>query len=304
MENTKPILVVGSAALDTLKTPLGSEDDALGGSSFYFSTAASLYAPVRLVAVVGEDFPMEKIDFLKNRPVDMEGLEIAKGETFRWGGRYYRDPNKRDTLFTRLGVFENFDPKIPDHFRSSPFVFLGNIHPSLQLRVLDQIEEPELVVLDTMNFWIQGTPKELDKAIARANVLIVNDEEAVELTGKSALIDAAEDLLKRGPETVVVKKGQHGAVLFRPDGDVFFVPGYPLRKVKDATGAGDTFAGGFLGYLASQDLSDPMVWRRAIVHGSVVASYVVEEFSMRRTSELTQEMIEERVADFRRLTEF
>jgi sugar/nucleoside kinase (ribokinase family) len=187
MAEAKPILVVGSAALDTLKTPMGNEDDALGGSSFYFSSAASLYAPVRLVAVVGDDFPMEKIEFLKSRNVDLSGLEIAEGETFRWGGRYYRDPNKRDTLFTRLGVFESFEPKIPKHFHDSPFIFLGNIHPDLQLKVLNQIANPELVVLDTMNFWIQGTPKELDKVIVRANVLIVNDEEVIELTGKEAL---------------------------------------------------------------------------------------------------------------------
>lgn len=305
MAEARPILVVGSAALDTLKTPMGNENDALGGSSFYFSTAASLYAPVRLVAVVGDDFPMDKIEFLKSRNVDLSGLEIASGETFRWGGRYYRDPNKRDTLFTRLGVFENFDPKIPDHFRDSPFVFLGNIHPTLQLKVLDQIKDPELVVLDTMNFWIQGTPKELENAIARANVLIVNDEEVLELTGKEALIDAAEDLIARGPQTVVVKKGQHGAVLFREKGDTFFIPAFPLRKVKDATGAGDTFAGGFLGYLATQpNLDDPMVWRRAVAHGSVIASYVVEEFSMRRTMSITQDEIEKRVLRFREMTEF
>ncbi len=305
MAAAKPILVVGSAALDTLKTPMGNEDDALGGSSFYFSSAASLYAPVRIVAVVGDDFPMEKIEFLKDRGVDFSGLEIAKGETFRWGGRYYRDPNKRDTLFTRLGVFETFEPKIPPHFRDTPFVFLGNIHPSLQLKVLDQIKNPELVVLDTMNFWIQGTPKELDRAITRAHVLIVNDEEAVELTGKDSLINAAGALLERGPSTVVVKKGQHGAVLFRERGEVFFMPAFPLRVVKDATGAGDTFAGGFLGYLAAQpDLDDPMVWRRAVVHGSVVASYVVEDFSMRRTATLSEREIEVRVEKFREMTAF
>ena len=304
MESAKPILVVGSAALDTLKTPFGDAEDALGGSSFYFSTAASLLAPVRLVAVVGSDFPFDKIEFLKQRNVDTEGLETAEGSTFRWGGRYYRDPNKRDTLFTRLGVFEAFDPKIPDHFKKTPLVFLGNIHPSLQLKVLDQIENPELVVLDTMNFWIQGTPDELEEAIKRTDVLIVNDEEAFELTEEHSLIDAAENLMKRGPKTVVVKKGQHGAVLFREDGDVFFAPAFPLRLVKDATGAGDTFAGGFIGYLASHDLNDPMVWRRAIVHGSVVASFVVEDFSMERTKTLTLDEITERVQKFHDMTDF
>lgn len=302
--SAKPVLVVGSAALDTLHTPMGSEEDALGGSSFYFSTAASILAPVRLVAVIGSDFPMEKIEFLKSRDVDLSGLETAEGSTFRWGGKYYEDPNKRDTLFTELGVFESFDPKIPEHFKKSPLVFLGNIHPSLQLKVLDQIEDPELVVLDTMNFWINGTPEELKKAIARCDILIVNDEEAFDLTGKHSLIEAAEELFTMGPKALVIKKGQHGAMLFRPGGEIFSAPAYPLRTVKDATGAGDTFAGGFLGYLASHDLQDPDVWRNAVIHGTVVASYVVEDFSMRKTIELDQEMIQKRVDDLKKMTSF
>ncbi len=300
----KHILVVGSAALDSVETPSGKVDHVIGGSSFFFSTAASLLAPVRLVAVIGDDFPMEKIDFLKERDIDLEGLETAVGETFSWGGRYYEDPNKRDTLFTRLGVFERFDPKIPDGFRSTPLVFLGNIHPALQLKVLDQIEKPELVVLDTMNFWIDGTPKLLAEVISRVDVLIVNDEEAMQLTGRYDLLGSTEELISRGPETIVVKKGMHGAMLVRHDGDIFFVPAYPVRTVKDPTGAGDTFAGGFLAYLAGHDLGDPLSWRRAVVYGSVVASYVVEDFSMWRTQVLTTEEIDQRVEKFQEMTTF
>ncbi len=303
--NGKPILVVGSAALDTVESSAGREEDILGGSSFFFSTAASLFAPVRLVAVVGSDFPMEHIEFLRDRPVDLSGLEVAEGETFRWGGRYdTADPNKRDTLFTSLGVFENFEPKIPDHFRDSPVLFLGNIHPGLQLRVLDQLVGPELVVLDTMNFWIQGTPDELAEVIRRSHVLIVNDEEALQLTGRADIYRAAEELMARGPRAVIVKKGQHGAVLIQGDGDLFFAPAYPVAEVRDPTGAGDTFAGGFLGYLASQDLDDSLAWRRAVVHGSVVASFLVEDFSLRRTRDLTLAEVERRVEDFREMTRF
>jgi len=304
MGSEKPILVVGSAALDTLKTPFGDADDALGGSAFYFSTAASLLAPVRLVAVVGSDFPHEQIEFLKKRNVDLSGLEMAEGATFRWGGRYHKDPNKRDTLFTELGVFESFQPKIPEVNRTTPFVFLGNIHPALQLQVLDQITRPELVVLDTMNFWIEGTPDLLTQAIKRCDVLIVNDEEACQLTGRFSLFDAADDLLEKGPSAVVVKKGQHGAILFRRGGECFFAPAYPVRTVKDPTGAGDTFAGGFLGYLASHDLHDAAVWRRAVVYSSVIASFVVEEFSMERTKTLDLRQVEERVEQLRQQTVF
>lgn len=304
MPDPKSILVVGSAALDSLETSVGNEEDALGGSSFYFATAASLYAPVRLVAVVGSDFPTEKIEFLKSRNVDISGLEISEGETFRWGGRYHTDPNKRDTLFTKLGVFETFNPEISPENRKSPFVFLGNIHPSLQLKVLDQMNGPELVVLDTMNLWIETTAEELDRVIRRSHALILNDEELQQLTGEMSLITGAEKLMERGPHTVVVKKGQHGANLYRKGGEVFFCPAYPVRTVKDPTGAGDTFAGGFIGYLASQDLSDPAAWRQAVVHGSVLGSFVVEEFSMRRTAKITTDDVESRVSDFRTMTAF
>lgn len=299
-----PVLVVGSAALDTLHTPSGSEKDILGGSSFYFSTAGSLFTPVRLVAVVGSDFPMDEIAFLNDRSVDASGLEVAEGETFRWGGRYDSDPNVRETLFTTLGVFQDFAPKIPEHFRQTPFVFLGNIHPSLQLSVLDQIDKPELVVLDTMNFWISGTPDELDKAIRRSDVLIVNDEEASELTGKVNLFDAADDLLAMGLKALVVKKGQHGAVLIRPGDELFFVPAFPVRTVKDPTGAGDSFAGGFLGHLANGDLSDSQTWRDALVAGTVVASTVVEDFSLRRLKTATRDELTTRMDQLRRMTRF
>ncbi len=302
--NEKPVLVVGSAALDSVESPLGKVEDALGGSSFFFSTAASLFAPVRLVAVIGSDFPMEKIEFLKGKNVDTTGLETAEGETFRWGGVYHEDPNLRDTLFTKLGVFENFDPKLPEDYRNTPIVFLGNIHPALQLKVLDQLNNPELVVLDTMNFWIDGTPDLLEKVISRVDAMIINDEEAAMLTGQTDLRKAAANLFERGPSSIIIKKGQHGAVLLRKDGDIFCIPAYPVNLVKDPTGAGDTFAGGFVSYFAKHDFNNSKNWRQAIVHGTIVASYVVEDFSMDRTRNLTVEEVKERIGTLRRMTEF
>ena len=300
----KEILVVGSAALDTVEAPAGKVDDILGGSSFYFSTAASLLAPVRLVAVTGSDFPKEKIEFLKSRDVDLNGLETAEGETFRWGGRYYEDPNKRDTLFTKLGVFEQFQPKIPEHFKSTPLVFLGNIHPALQSQVLDQIENPDLVVMDTMNFWINGTPGELKEVLKRVDVIMINDEEATDLTGKTDLLAAVDQIYTLGPKNIVIKKGQHGAMLFRDNGEMFSLPAYPVRKVVDPTGAGDTFAGGFMGYLASHPLEDKMTWRRAVLMGSVLGGFVVEDFSMEKTKVLTQQDIDRRIEQYKELVSF
>lgn len=301
---SKPILVVGSAALDSVESPAGKVDDALGGSSFFFSTAASIMSPVRLVAVVGTDFPHEEIRFLEQREVDLRGLEKREGATFRWGGKYHDDPNKRDTLFTELGVFESFEPVIPDHFRDSPIVFLGNIHPQLQLDVLKQIEKPELIVLDTMNYWIHGTHDLLMEAISKIDVLIVNDEEAFDLTGEHDILTAVEALFRFGPSSVVLKKGQHGSMLARENGDVFFLPAYPTRKVKDPTGAGDTFAGGFLGYLAAHNLENGHDWRLALGYGTIIASFLVEDFSMERTKNLTLEQVDERMAEFRTMTQF
>ncbi len=301
---TKPILVVGSAALDSVESPAGKVDDALGGSSFFFSTAASLMAPVRLVAVIGTDFPLNKIEFLHDRDVDMGGLITQEGKSFRWGGKYHQDPNLRDTLYTELGVFEHFDPEIPEVFKNTPIIFLGNIHPSLQLKVLKQVSNPKLVVLDTMNLWIDTTLDELKEVISRVDVLIVNDEEALQLTGKNDLYSAAEALFNDGLENLVIKKGQHGAMLLREGGEIFFVPAFPVSDVKDPTGAGDTFAGGFLGYLASHDMNDRLVWRKAVVYGSVIASFVVEDFSMNRTKDLTIEEIEDRVVEFRNMVAF
>jgi len=300
----KPVLVVGSTALDTVECPAGKVEDALGGSCFFFSTAASLMTPVRLVGVVGTDFPMDKIDFLKNRNVDLRGLQVKEGNTFRWGGRYHEDPNLRDTLFTELGVFEQFNPELPEHFRSTPLVFLGNIQPSLQLKVLEQINNPELVVLDTMNLWIDLTLDTLKEAVSRVDLIIVNDEEALQLTGKVNLLQAVVELFRMGPDKVIVKKGQHGAMLFDSQGRRFYAPAYPVMNVKDPTGAGDTFAGGFLGYLASHDMDDPATWRRAVIYGSVIASFAVEDFSMNRTRDLTMEEVECRVEELRDLVSF
>lgn len=297
------VLVVGSAALDTVKTPYGEVDDALGGSAFFFSAAASYFCPVRIVAVVGDDFPMEKIEFLKKKDVDMTGLEVAPGKTFRWGGVYHQDMNQRDTLFTDLNVFEAFTPKLPPEFRRIPYIFLANIHPALQMQVLDQIEDPQMVLLDTMNLWIDTDLEGLKNVMARVDAVIVNDQEARMLTGESNLIKAARGVIDLGPRTVVVKKGEHGAFIISED-DYFALPAYPLESVFDPTGAGDSFAGGMIGYLAQQDDSSPQTFRKALVYGTVIASFLVERFSVDRLKDLNQVEIDQRYQRLAEITRF
>ncbi|HES60274.1 MAG TPA: sugar kinase, partial [Caldithrix sp.] len=284
------ILVVGSLAYDTIETPWGKMDDALGGSALYFSAAASHFSPVNVVGVVGSDFDSSKISFLKKRKVNFDGLYVESGDTFRWGGRYHDDLNKRDTLFTYLNVFERFQPKIPMHYRKSEYVFLANIDPELQLQVLDQIDHPKLIVLDTMNFWISGKRRILEEVIKRCDILIVNDQEARELTNKPNLIKAARLLTEKGPQTIIVKKGEHGCMMFHND-NYFFAPAYPLEKVIDPTGAGDSFAGGFLGYVAKQNKLDHDTLKKGVVYGSVIASFNVENFSFAQLEKLTVEEI-------------
>ncbi len=300
------ILVVGSVALDTLETPFGRADDALGGSATFISAAASFFASdIRLVGVVGEDFPQDGIDFLRSRGVDLAGLEVVPGgKTFRWSGRYHDDMNGRDTLDTQLNVFADFNPQIPADWRSPDFLALGNIHPALQQQVLGQMaKRPKLVVLDTMNLWIDLTPDELKATMARVDVVIVNDTEARQLTGESNLIRAAKAIRALGPSIVIVKKGEHGALLFTPTA-FFSAPAYPLEDLFDPTGAGDTFLGGFIGYLArTGDLSDDNL-KRAVVHGSVLASFCVEAFSVERLKTLTEAQVSERVNAFRDLSAF
>ena len=297
------ILVVGSVALDSVQTPFGTAKRVLGGSAVFFSSAASLLGPVRVVGVVGEDYPMEKLDFLVERGVDLTGIERAPGESFFWAGRYSHDLNSRDTLETRLGVFAEFKPRIPEEFKDSRFVFLGNIDPVLQLDVLDQVHSPEVVVCDTMNYWIGGSRGALLELLKRVDIFMVNDDEVTELAEDHNLLRAARWVQERGPELVVVKKGEHGAVLYGPE-SVFFVPGFPLEVVLDPTGAGDAFAGGFLGYLTSIQSLTADDYRRAMVYGSAMGSFAVESFSVDRLQTLQNGEILRRVLDFKEMTTF
>ena len=297
------ILVVGSLAYDTVETPWGKMDDALGGSALYFSAAASHFSPINVVGVVGSDFDSSKISFLKKRGVNFDGLYVESGDTFRWGGRYHEDLNQRDTLFTYLNVFERFQPKIPVQYRKAEYVFLANIDPELQLQVLEQIDQPKLTVLDTMNFWISGKQQLLDEVIKKCDILIVNDQEARELTQKPNLIKAARLLTEKGPKTIIVKKGEHGCMMYHND-SFFFAPAFPLEKVIDPTGAGDSFAGGFLGYVANENKVDEDTLRKGVIYGSIIASFNVEDFSFTRLANLTKEELEERVQKFSQLTSF
>lgn len=297
------ILVVGSVALDTVETPFGRADDALGGSATFFSAAASLFGPVQLVGVVGDDYPLGALDFLSERGVDLSGLEQAAGESFRWSGVYSFDLNSRETLETRLGVFADFDPKIPEEFRDAEWVFLGNIDPELQLGVLDQVRSPRFVACDTMNLWIEIKRDRVLDLLKRVDMLLVNDAEARQLSGDHNLARAARWIMDQGPRYLIIKKGEHGAILFTPQ-SVFFAPGFPLEEVFDPTGAGDAFAGGFMGHLAQCGRVDDGDLRRAVIYGSVLGSFAVEKFSVERFRDLTADEIEDRVRAFREMTVF
>lgn len=297
------ILCVGSVALDSVETPFGKADRVLGGSAVYFTGAASLFSDVQVVGVVGDDYPMADLDFLRERGADLSGIERAAGESFFWSGRYHFDLNTRDTLETRLGVFADFQPKIPSSFRASRIVFLGNIDPTLQLDVLEQVTDPDVVACDTMNYWIEGAREELLRLLERVNILLVNDEEVRQLAGEPNLLKAARWVQERGPEIVVVKKGEHGAILFADDW-VFYAPGYPLEEIFDPTGAGDAFAGGFMGHLARAGSLEPTELRRAMIYGSALGSFACEAFSVDRLRELPLADIDQRVAEFRSITAF
>jgi len=297
------ILVVGSVAFDTIETPYGRAEEVLGGSAAYFAVAASYFAPVQLVAVVGEDFPAQERAFLASRDIDLSGLTVSQGRTFRWTGRYHEDMNIRDTLDLQLNVFSDFSPQLPANFRDTPFVFLANINPGLQGGVLDQLSHPRLIACDTISHWIEGARSELEALLKKVDILIINDEEARLLSGERNVVRAARKILAAGPRMLLVKRGEYGVLLFSPN-SIFAVPAYPLEEVFDPTGAGDSFAGGFLGYLAqSGDLSEAGL-RKAIVYGSIVASFVVEDFSLRRLHGLTRDDIERRYRQFVSLTEF
>jgi sugar/nucleoside kinase (ribokinase family) len=298
------ILVVGSVAFDTILTPHGNADEVLGGSASYFAVAASYFAPVKLVAVIGEDFPEQERAFLASRNIDLQGLSVSKGRTFRWTGKYHEDMNMRDTLDLQLNVFATFRPVLPASYRDCPFVFLANINPGLQDGVLDQLTtKPKLIACDTISHWIEGARPELEALLRRVEMLVINDEEARLISGERNVVRSARKILGMGPQTLLVKRGEYGVLSFSPN-SVFAVPAYPLEEVFDPTGAGDSFAGALLGYLAaSNDLSEANV-RKAIVYGSVVASFVVEDFSLRRLKTLTRDDIERRYRQFVSLTEF
>lgn len=297
------ILCVGSVALDSVETPFGKADRVIGGSAVYFAAAATLFNPVQVVGVVGDDYPMDDLDFLTRRGADLTGIQKVPGESFFWAGKYHYDLNSRDTLETRLGVFADFAPQIPQTFREARHVFLGNIDPKLQHDVLDQVSNPDVVACDTMNFWIDGARDALVSLLERVHVLVVNDEEVRQLANEPNLLKAARWVQERGPDYVVVKKGEHGAILFGKDW-LFFVPGYPLEEVFDPTGAGDSFAGGFMGFLGQAGTLDPHDLRLAMVYGSALGSFAVESFSVNRLVDLTAADVRRRVAEFRELTAF
>lgn len=298
------LLVVGSVAFDSVETPFGVREEVLGGSATFFSTSASFFTQsVQVVAVVGEDFPKEHEEFLKGRGVDLTGLTRTPGKTFRWKGKYSHQLNEAQTLDTQLNVFEAFDPKLPEQYRDAEYVFLGNIHPELQARVVDQVKGPKLVAADTMNFWIEGFRPALLKTLEKVDLLFINDGEARQLSGEHNIVKAAQAILKMGPKRVVIKRGEYGALLF--DGEqIFSCPAFPLQEVFDPTGAGDTFAGGFMGHVALSGRLDEVGLRRAMVLGSTMASFTVEQFSIDRLREIELANVHRRYSEFKKLTHF
>ena len=299
------LLVVGSLALDTIETPFGKEEFTLGGSATFISTAASYFGEgVRLVGIVGYDFPQKEIDFLKSKKIDLSGLEISKDKkTFHWHGVYSEDMNTRESITTELNAFATFDPVIPSEFTKSDFICLGNVDPIIQGKVIRQIDKPKLVMIDTMNFWIEGKPAELKETMKLVDIMVINDSEVRLISGENNLINGARKIMKMGPKILIVKKGEHGAMLITHD-DIFIVPAFPLDKVLDPTGAGDSFAGGFMGWINhSNDYSTDNL-KLAIVFGSVMASLAVEKFSLDGIRNLSNEIIMKRFKAFRDITQF
>ena len=300
------ILVVGTVAFDAIETPFGKTDKIVGGAATYICLSASFFTKkLNLVSVVGEDFPNEAIQMSKNKSVDTKGLQIKKGEkTFFWSGKYHNDMNTRDILDTQLNVLENFDPIVPEQFQESEFLMLGNLMPSVQKKVLSQMKSrPKLVVLDTMNFWMDLFMDDLKDALREVDVLTINDEEARQLSGEYSLVKAAKIILKMGPKYLIIKKGEHGALLFNSN-EVFFAPALPLEEVFDPTGAGDSFAGGFIGYLAkTNDISFENM-KRAVINGSAMASFCVEKFGTQKLTEINKENVDARINEFVNLVQF
>ncbi len=297
------ILVVGSVAFDVLKTPTKEADRVLGGAATYFALSASFFTQVNVVAVVGDDFTEDDRTIFEGRPVDLSGLETARGTTFRWGGEYSQDLTQRTTLFTDLGVFEKFQPTIPEHFRRSSLVFLANIHPTLQVEVMKQVSSPKLIGADTMNYWIERTPDELREMLSKIDVLVINDEEARQLGGEHNLVKAAARIRAMGPSTLVVKRGEYGVLCFR-ESERFATVSFPLETAVDPTGAGDSFAGGFMGYLATRERLDDQAVRQAIIFGSVLGSFCVEDLGTARLVRLGRDEVYQRYQEFKTLTDF
>lgn len=301
----RDLLIVGTVAFDAVETPFSKSDKILGGAATYIGLAASHFdIKAGIVSVVGDDFPEDYINLLRDRNIDLKGLEIVKGgKTFFWSGRYHNDMNTRDTLDTQLNVLADFEPKVPKKFKDVKIVMLGNLHPAVQLSVLEQVNHTELVVLDTMNFWIESTPELLSKVISKVDVITINDEEARELTGEYSLVKAARKISDMGPDYVVIKKGEHGALLFYED-EMFFAPALPLEEIFDPTGAGDTFAGGFTGYLASKNNYSFEAMKNAVIYGANLASFSVEKLGTERMIDLEEKDIKNRLGLFNSLTQF
>jgi sugar/nucleoside kinase (ribokinase family) len=297
------ILIVGSLAFDDIETPFGRSDNTLGGSSTYIALSASYFTDkIQMVGVVGSDFEQQHFDLLHSRSIDTKGVQkIEEGKTFRWAGRYHYDMNTRDTLDTQLNVFADFDPVVPEPYRNAEFVCLGNIDPELQLKVLGQISKPKLVILDTMNFWIESKPDELKKTLQNVDIFILNDSEARLLSGDPNLVKSARIIREMGPKTLIIKKGEHGALLFTDNG-IFVAPAFPLESIYDPTGAGDTFAGGFIGHLSRCETITDVEMRRAVLYGSAMASFCVEKFGTEKIAALDLLEIEDRYQSFRELS--
>ena len=300
------LLTVGSVAFDAIETPFGKTDKIIGGAGTYIAIAASFYDnDQNIVSVVGEDFPQDMLDQLKARKVDLQGLQIKKGEkTFFWSGRYHNDMNSRDTLVTELNVLEHFDPIIPESYQGVEYLMLGNLSPQVQKSVIERLEErPKLIAMDTMNFWMDIAMEPLKETISMVDVLIINDEEARQLSGEYSLVKASQVIRDMGPKYLIIKKGEHGALLFH-ENKMFYAPALPLEEVFDPTGAGDTFAGGFMGYIASTDDISFNNMKRAIINGSALASFCVEEFGTERLMNITKKDLQERIEEFVALTNF
>ncbi len=296
------ILVVGSLAYDSIETPSGRVDRALGGSANYFSLAASLWARVRVVGVVGQDYDAADYQLLQSRNVDLAGLEKVPGKTFHWEGKYEGDMNEAKTLRTELNVFEHFNPKLPEHYKDSAFVFLANIAPALQLEVLNQVKNPQFVGMDTMNFWIEIANADLLKVLKKVNVVLINETEAEMLTRADNAISAAAKIVEMGPEAVVIKRGEYGFIMYSKSEGYFVLPAFPIAKVTDPTGAGDTFAGGFFGYLASRkDKLTVKDLKQACIFGSILASHTIQDFSVKALSKVTLGDIEKRMAEYHKV---